>query len=150
MEDNSGKRNEREVLLQFIHTYRDHPALWKVKSKEYSNKIARSKGISALQDILKELEPDCTREGVIKKINCLRSSFRREYRKIENSKKSGASPDEIYTSSLWFFEEMMFVLDQDLPRESCSNLDDTNNLNNLDAEVSNNEVVYLFYFIYRQ
>ena len=63
MEDNSGKRNEREVLLQFIHTYRDHPALWKVKSKEYSNKIARSKGISALQDILKELEPDCTRRA---------------------------------------------------------------------------------------
>ena len=42
MEDINGKRNEREVLLEFIHTYRDHPALWKVKSKEYFNKIATS------------------------------------------------------------------------------------------------------------
>ncbi|MPC09992.1 hypothetical protein E2C01_002617 [Portunus trituberculatus] len=86
MEDINGKRNKMEVLLQFIHTYRDHPALWKVKSKEYSNKIARSKGISALQDILKALEPDCTQDAVIKKINCLWSAFKREYRKIENLK----------------------------------------------------------------
>ena len=144
MEDVNGKKNEREVLLQFIHAYRDNPALWKVKSKEYSNKIARSKGLLALQDILKELEPDCTRDAVIKKINCLRASFRREYRKIENSKKSGTSPDDMYTSSLWYFEEMMFVLDQDILRESCSNLDDTINL---DAEVSDNELIY-FIFIY--
>lgn len=136
MEDTNEKRHERDVLLQFIHTYRDHPALWKVKSKEYCNKIARGKGISALQDILKELEPNCTRDAVIKKINCLRTAFRREYKKIENSKTSGTSTDEIYTSSLWYFDEMLFVLDQDLPRESCSNLD---NVNNLDAEVSNNE-----------
>lgn len=136
MENTNEKRHERDVLLQLIHTYRDHPAVWKVKSKEYCNKIARGKGISALQDILKELEPNCTRDAVIKKINCLRTAFRREYKKIENSKTSGTSTDEIYTSSLWYFDEMLFVLDQDLPRESCSNLD---NVNNLDAEVSNNE-----------
>ncbi|XP_076046683.1 uncharacterized protein LOC143028448 isoform X10 [Oratosquilla oratoria] len=139
MEHINGKRNEREVLLQFIHTYRDHPALWKVKSKEYTNKLARSKGISALQDLLKELEPDCTRDAVIKKINCLRSSFRRECRKIEKSKKSGASPNEMYTSSLWYFEEMMFVLDQDLPGESCSNLDDIYNYNAEIAEAHGTE-----------
>ncbi|XP_076057076.1 uncharacterized protein LOC143034624 [Oratosquilla oratoria] len=133
MEGISGKRNEKELLLEFIHTYRDHPALWKVKSKEYNNKVARGKGISALQDLLKELEPNCTRDAVIKKINCLRSSFRREYRKIEKSKKSGAPPHEIYSSSLWYFEEMMFVLDQELPRESCSNLDDV--IYNFDAEI---------------
>ncbi|KAK7073096.1 hypothetical protein SK128_017654 [Halocaridina rubra] len=95
--------------------------------------MARSKGISALHDILKELEPDCTRDAVIKKINCLRGSFRREYRKIENSKKFGTSPDDVYTSSLWYYKEMMFVLDQDGPRESCSNPDD---INNLDAEIA--------------
>ncbi|MPC62457.1 hypothetical protein E2C01_056542 [Portunus trituberculatus] len=89
MEDINGKRNKRKVLLQFIHTYRDYPALWKVKSKEYCNKIVRSKGISALQDILKELELDCTQDTVIKKIKSLQSSFRKEYRKTENSKKSG-------------------------------------------------------------
>ncbi|KAK7073040.1 hypothetical protein SK128_003471 [Halocaridina rubra] len=133
MEDINGKRNERDVLLEFIQTYRDYPALWKVKSKEYTNKIARSEGIAALQDVLKELEPNCTREAVIKKINCLRSSFRREYRKIEDSKKFGTSPDDVYASSLWYFEEMMFVVDQDVSRDGCSNLDD---INNLDAGIA--------------
>ena len=42
-----------------------------------------------------------------------------------------------------YYEDMMFVLDQDMPRESCSNLDDTINLN---AEVNNNELVYLIFF----
>ncbi|KAK7070658.1 hypothetical protein SK128_012776 [Halocaridina rubra] len=139
MEDIYEKRNEREVLLEFIQTYRDHPALWKVKSKAYYNKIARSKGISALQDILKELEPYCTRDDVIKKINCLRGSFRREYRKIENSKKCATSPSDVYMSSLWYFEEMLFVLDQDVPRESCANLDDINNLNTEIAEADGTE-----------
>ncbi|XP_068212570.1 uncharacterized protein [Palaemon carinicauda] len=134
MEAINGKRNEREVLLQFIHTYRDHPALWKVKSKEYSNKMARNIGISALQDVLKELDPDCTRDTVIKKINCLRSSFRRECRKIESSKKCGISPDDIYRSSLWYFEEMMFVVDQDGTRDNCSTWDDIDSY--LDVEIA--------------
>ena len=36
------KMNKREFLLEFIHIYKDHPALWKVKSREYTNKISRN------------------------------------------------------------------------------------------------------------
>ena len=36
------KTNKREFLLEFIHIYKDHPALWKVKSREYANKISRN------------------------------------------------------------------------------------------------------------
>ena len=93
-------RNEKDLLLDFIHAYRDHPALWKVKSKDYANKVARNKGIAALHEILKGLEPDCTRDAVTKKINSLRASFRREHKKIESSKTPGTSSDDIYASSL--------------------------------------------------
>ncbi|XP_076049017.1 uncharacterized protein LOC143029829 [Oratosquilla oratoria] len=123
MEEYNGKRNEREVLLEFIQTYRDHPALWKVKSREYLNKISRNKGLVALQEVLKDIEPNCTREAVMKKINCLRTAFRREYKKFENSKKSGSCPEDIYIPSLWYFDEMMFVVDQDMTQESSSTLD---------------------------
>ncbi|XP_068230837.1 uncharacterized protein [Palaemon carinicauda] len=122
-------KTEKEVVLDFINAYRAHPASWKVKSKDYSNKVARTKGIAALQEILKELEPDCPRDAVTKKINSLRASFRREHKKIESSKTSGTSADDIYATSLWYYEEMMFVLDQDVPRESCSNLGDIDNMN---------------------
>ena len=41
------KKNEKAILLEFKHTYRAHTALWKVKAKEYSNKQARNKGLTA-------------------------------------------------------------------------------------------------------
>lgn len=119
----NAKQHEKNIILQFINCYREHPALWKVKSQEYSNKIERNKGIVQLVEILKELEPECTRDGVMKKINSLRSAFRREHKKHENSKKSGAATNEVYTPSLWYYGDMLFTLDQDMPRESHSNLE---------------------------
>lgn len=75
---------------------------------------------------LQVLDPHCTRDDVMKKINCPRSSFRRELRKHESSKKSGNSTDDIYTPTLWYFEDMMFICDQELPRESTSNMESVN------------------------
>ena len=39
---------EREIMVDFIDIYRKHIALWKVKSKEYSNRNLRNKGIDEL------------------------------------------------------------------------------------------------------
>ncbi|ROT73535.1 hypothetical protein C7M84_008023 [Penaeus vannamei] len=54
------------------------------------------------------------------------SSFRRELRKHESSKKSGSATDNIYTPTLWYFEDMMFICDQEMPRESTSNMECVN------------------------
>ena len=48
---NLGLRNGRKLWKE----ERDHPALWKVKSMDYCNKIARYNGLTALQEILKDL-----------------------------------------------------------------------------------------------
>ncbi|XP_063875844.1 uncharacterized protein LOC135108619 [Scylla paramamosain] len=120
------KDKEREVMVDFINIYRKHVALWKVKSKEYSNRNLRNKGIDELHGKLQGLDPHCTRDDVMKKINSLRSSFRRELRKHDSSKKSGNSTDDIYTPTLWYFEDMIFICDQELPRESTSNMESVN------------------------
>lgn len=96
------KDKESEVMVDFVDIYRKHTALWKVKSKEYSKKHLRNKVIDELHRKLKDIDPQCTRDDVMKKINCLRSSFRRELRKHENSKMSGKSTDDIHTHSLVF------------------------------------------------
>jgi len=31
-----------EFLTEFIHMYREYPCLWKVKSKEYSDRVKKS------------------------------------------------------------------------------------------------------------
>ena len=124
MSDGSGiKDKEREIIMDFIDIYKTHTALWKVKSKEYSNRELRNKGLEELREKLKELIPHCTKDDVMKKINSLRSSFRRELRKHESSKKSGNATDDIYTPTLWYFNDLMFICDQELPREGISNLD---------------------------
>lgn len=60
---------------------------------------------------------------MVKKINNLRSSVRKEKKKYDSSLKSGASADDVYRPKLWYYDMMSFLSDQDTPRESTSNLD---------------------------
>lgn len=53
-----------------------------------------------------------------KKFNTLRTNFRKELRKIGQSEKSGAGKDDIYDSSLWFNDAMLFLRDQEIPSSS--------------------------------
>ena len=60
---------------------------------------------------------------MVKKINSLRSSFRKELKKVKYSQKSGNGRDDNYTPSLWYYDDLLFLTDQELPRQSVSNLD---------------------------
>jgi hypothetical protein len=59
----------REFLTEFIHMYREYPCLWKVKSKEYSDRVKKNLAYEHLTTKLKENDPDANKEKVIKKIN---------------------------------------------------------------------------------
>jgi hypothetical protein len=41
-------------------------------------------------------------ESVVKKINALRDSYRREKKKVEESHHSGSGSDEICVSTIWY------------------------------------------------
>jgi hypothetical protein len=62
--------------------------LWKIKSKEYTNK-----------------------------------NFRKEIKKVEQSRRSGSSIDDIYVPSLWYYDLLIFTIDQELQTNRISNLD---------------------------
>lgn len=57
------------------------------------------------------------------KVDSLRSSFRKEMKKIRDSRRSGSESDAIYEPHLWYFENLKFLIDQETPRDSISNLD---------------------------
>ncbi|CAG9782437.1 unnamed protein product [Diatraea saccharalis] len=118
----SRKRNA--ILEEFIEIYKSEPCLWRVKCKEYHDRDKRSAAYHRWMSKLKELEPTATKEDVIKKINTLRSNVRRERKKYEVSVKSGASTDDIYKPTLWYFELFDFIGDQEVPRSSRSNISD--------------------------
>jgi len=114
--------SKKEALLAFIETYRSLPELWDVQHIYYTNRTKKSVAYEKLVEKLKVIEPDATRECVVKKINSIRSAFRKEWRKVNESKKSGASGEDVYAPNLWYFKELTFLIDQDDPDTSESTI----------------------------
>ncbi|XP_074038616.1 uncharacterized protein [Leptinotarsa decemlineata] len=71
-----------------------------------------------LVEKFKEIDSTANRETVVKKINSLRSVYRKEVAKCNKSNRSGAGEDEIYKPALWYFDLLHFLNDQETPRKS--------------------------------
>lgn len=68
----------RKILEEFIDLYKSYPCLWQIKSKEYHDRQLREAAYKVLIGKLKESEPEANKGIVVKKINNLRSSVRKE------------------------------------------------------------------------
>ncbi|KAG7163818.1 putative Alcohol dehydrogenase transcription factor Myb/SANT-like-containing protein 31 [Homarus americanus] len=64
-----------------------------------------------------------TTSDVKRKIESLRNQHRRELRKMQEEKKSGAGTEDIYIPTLWCFDALHFLIDGDTIRQSVSNMD---------------------------
>ncbi|XP_063223325.1 uncharacterized protein LOC134531555 [Bacillus rossius redtenbacheri] len=120
----SDSRNySKQFLTEFLEVYRSEPCLWKVKSKEYLNRDKKAAAYERLVSVMKTVDCDATRESVVKKINNFWSNFRKELKKHEDSKTSGVGSDDVYTPKLWYLDLLLFLQDQETPKQSTSNLD---------------------------
>ncbi|KAL4085314.1 hypothetical protein QTP88_027173 [Uroleucon formosanum] len=102
-----------EFWREFINLYRELPAVWKIKSDDYKSRDLKSECYVKLIDKLKELEPTADINCTKRKINTLRSNFRRELKKQINSRKSGAGSDDMYEPTVWYFNDLEFLRDQE-------------------------------------
>ncbi|XP_039751715.1 uncharacterized protein LOC120627754 [Pararge aegeria] len=118
---------QRELLQDFIESYRNETCLWKTTSKDYHDRNKKNAAYDRLIEKYKPIDPNATRDTVVKKINNLRTTYKKELNKIKKSCKSGAGTDEIYKPRLWYFELLSFLYDQEVPRPSTSNIDDDEN-----------------------
>ncbi|PNF16134.1 hypothetical protein B7P43_G03281 [Cryptotermes secundus] len=82
-------------LLEFIEEFRGHPSIWKVKSKENHNREKEESAYSTLTKKVKTNDPQANKETVLKKINNLHSSLRKERKKVLMAKKSGMSSEDL-------------------------------------------------------
>lgn len=96
----------RQFIREFLEIYKAQECLWNVKSEYYSNRLMKEKGYSVLIEKMKEVDENADREMVVRKIDSLRGSFRKELKKKENWKKTGVE----YQPSLWYFDHMAFLL----------------------------------------
>lgn len=116
----------REFFTEFIELYRNFPCLWKVKSSEYSDREKKNQAYAVLVNKFQEVDRAATKDTVTKKINSFRSVYRKELQKVNKSERSGAGTDDIYKPSLWYFDLLSFLNDQETARTAISNIDDTN------------------------
>ncbi|XP_068102449.1 uncharacterized protein [Hyperolius riggenbachi] len=115
-----------EFLKEFLELYRAHPCLWKITSKDYSNRHIKHKAHKELVKLCLPLLPTANVELVKSKIQNLRTVFKKELNKVRESQRSGAGADDIYTPRLWYYDLLLFTADQEEPRQSVSSLQDTN------------------------
>lgn len=129
----------RDFIREFIDIYRQHPCLWQVTSKDYKNKCKKFEAYKILTKKLQTVHPTATKHNVIGKINTLRSGFRREYRKVQKLKysKNGSDTNEVYVPSLWYYDILTFVREQDTSQRS--NASDTDE--ELEEHDKNNDIV---------
>lgn len=120
----AGLRNySTKLLTDFIKVYRSEPCLWKIKCKDYSDKIKKAAAYDRLVNVLRVVDPEADRHTIVRKINNLRSAYRKEMKKVQKSKISGCGTEDVYKPRLWYFHLMDFLTDQEAPSSSVSDLD---------------------------
>jgi hypothetical protein len=98
------KEEERKFILECIEVYHSLPALWNVKSKDYSNRIKKKDIYEHLLRKYGERFPDADKNQLIKKFNSLRTNFGKEFKRIKDSEKSGTGADDVVEPALRYFE----------------------------------------------
>lgn len=125
----SESQSEREILEHFIDTYRQLPELWNTTSNDYSNRDKKKEGYIKLLNIYKKVKKDAKIEDVKKKINSLRTNFRKELKKIKDSQRTGSATTDVYEPSSWLFFHLQFLKDVETPDKSRSTINETSEVN---------------------
>jgi hypothetical protein len=99
----------KKFIVEFIHLYKSHPTLWQIKNKDYRDKTKKAAAYEILIKKCREVEPDCDKDTVVKKINSLRTCYRKEFKKVQRSITAGDA--EVYKPKLWYYDMLMFLND---------------------------------------
>jgi len=114
--------SQKQWLTEFIEIYKNETCLWQNKSKEYHDRDLKLAAYKILLEKFKEVDSKATIDTVKSKINTIRCTFKKEFGKVKASQKSGSGADEIYIPKLWYYDSLKFLKDQEIPRESRSNI----------------------------
>lgn len=137
---------QREFISELIELYRSFPCLWRVKSKEYSDRDKKNLAYTVLLNKYKEIDETATKDSVKRKINSMRTVYRKELAKLNKSVRSGAGDEDVYKPTLWYFDLFQFLNDQETPRGSVNTMDsDAEEIDQVRRTYS--YIIYLFIII---
>ncbi|KAJ0176362.1 hypothetical protein K1T71_007541 [Dendrolimus kikuchii] len=94
----------REFWAEIIDMYKNMPFLWNKKHPHYTNQRKRSEGYNLLLEKYSEFDKNATLHVIKKKIDTMRTGYKREQKKVLASRDS----DE-YVPGLWYYDKLSFL-----------------------------------------
>lgn len=143
---NSAKFMNPSILSEFIEAFRQYPCLWKIKCDEYRDRNKRDEALNNLLLLTRETIPTADLKFVKDRIESLKQSFRREYRKVKNSMKSGSSADDVYKPKLWYYNTLSFIAEHEAHYPSVSSLprEEEHEEEVIDGEIQVRYYIFMF------
>lgn len=111
----NGNDIRREFVLLLLSLYKDSPELWNTKLLAYKDRNKRSIALNKITKKLRMYDKTFTVSKLKRKINTLRSNFNREYNKYKRSVLSATNEDILYQPTLWYYNEMLFITEDNDP-----------------------------------
>lgn len=113
----------QDFITEFIQLYRELPCLWLRTEKSYKNKVERNKAYDVLVQKLRQVNKNANRDMVIRKINSLRTAFRREYTKAQKS--HNKKLQNRYKPNWYYYNHLTFIMDQNQNETLSPTYDDS-------------------------
>lgn len=125
MSEITEKIGVREIMKEFINIYRNEPCLWEIKSKDYRDRNKKAAAYDKLIQQYRKLESKANRDVIVKKLNILRTNYRKEKRKVEESNRSRSGTNDVYVPKLWYYNLLKFLNDDHgTPESSRSDIEE--------------------------
>ncbi|KAF5303597.1 hypothetical protein FQR65_LT08198 [Abscondita terminalis] len=133
--------SSKEFITGLLELYQNKSCLWQITCPEYTNKNLKNVSYKELVAYCQKFYKEADKTFVQQKLQNLRTAFRKELKKVEDSKRSGAGIDDIYVPKLWYFDLLLFTKNDELPRQSidCREKSFPTNTANMDLESDRKE-----------
>nr|CAD7573311.1 unnamed protein product [Timema californicum] len=99
----------RRFTTEFIETYKSLPQLWQIGSEDYKNRCKRAEAYNRLVAVTRKYHSPASLDFVKRKINNLRTCFRKEMNRMIHSRNTG---DKIYETNWLYYDMLSFIMDQ--------------------------------------
>lgn len=101
----------------------------------YKNKRLKKQAYETLLECYQRIDPKANVDSMRRKMNGIRTCYRRELRKVERSEKAAKSANDIYVPHLWYYNELFFLRGNEIkiPKVAKAKVVDNDTLDEEDA-----------------
>lgn len=125
-------QTQKEIYLELLEYYKNYRCLWDISCSQYSNRDTKWEAYNVLLEVYKKIRKDATVGMLKKKIENMRTAYRRELKKVQDSTRTRAGAVEVYVPRLWYFDSMSFLDEKNIHAsegiDTLSGEDDNENL----------------------